>query len=462
MNINELNDDCLKIVLSFIPFGELLADRRVCKDWQQVIDDYLSHVIHFAYNPSFNGNDGKSDVNLPRFGRYLQLMPKLTSFSVTGVQPLDPMIKILVAKCANITRLYMKGVYEVVSITVKGIEQLVTAYPALTHLDVPNCDVNDRMIEIVATRLTRLVRFNFGTDWELHNDYRLGAGFTGQTLRYISATTKSLMIGESEGNDQTVIESLMAGPARQHVLALKIHLNELKHLSTICDQMPQLREFYCNFDGGDISGDVNNIGCVSHVQKLQNLEVLEVSDDGRNHCYSGCYSLYTLRSLTHAISGLSRLKVLRLLDHDNWHLNKESIDPLLGQLKRYCPDLTEFGVSAGLFDLKAKSYRLIGELNLPVVTIQDDRIPNGWYDDIETHYVSNDDVVDLLKATTNMRRFRVENCSEIDKEAVKACLEVLATRSRRRIELILVNTTDEIEEIRAEFTVPPNVSLVFM
>ncbi|CAG2100124.1 unnamed protein product [Medioppia subpectinata] len=461
MNINELNDDCLKIVFSFIPFGELLADRRVCKDWKQVIDDYLSNITHFTYNQSINGNnkdneltlasdldsddnlsnvthfsynlngnDGITDVNLPRFGRCLQLMPKLTSLSITGVQPFDPMIKILVAKCPHITRLYMKCVNEEVSVSAKCIEQLVAAYPALTHLDVPNCDVDDSVIKIVATRLPRLVRFNFGTDWELNEYYRLGYGFTGQTLRYISATTKTLMIGDSESNDQMVIESLMAGPARQHILVLKIHLNELKYLSTICDNMPQLREFYCSFNGGDIrpSGGVDNVGCVRHLQSLTSLEALELSDECRTHCSYPCHSLYTLRSLTDAISGLSRLKVLRLLDHNNWHRKRESIDPLLAQLNTYCPDLTELGISAGLFDLKAKSYRLIGELNLPVLTIQDDRYPYGDYEDSVRHNVSNDDVVDLLKATTSMRRFRVENCSVVDNEAVKACLEVLATR----------------------------------
>ncbi|CAG2108362.1 unnamed protein product, partial [Medioppia subpectinata] len=495
MNINELNDDCLKIVFSFIPFGELLADRRVCKDWKQVIDDYLSNITHFTYNQSINGNnkdneltlasdldsddnlsnvthfsynlngnDGITDVNLPRFGRCLQLMPKLTSLSVTGVQPFDPMIKVLVAKCPHISRLYMKCVNEEVSVSAKGIEQLVAAYPALTHLDVPNCDVDDSVIKIVATRLPRLVRFNFGTDWELNEYYRLGYGFTGQTLRYISATTKTLMIGDSESNDQMVIESLMAGPARQHIRVLKIHLNELKYLSTICDNMPQLREFYCSFNGGDIrpTGDVDNVGYVRHLQSLTSLEALELSDECRTHCSYPCHSLYTLRSLTEAISGLSRLKVLRLFDHNNWHRKRESIDPILAQLKRYCPDLTELGISAGLFDLKAQSYRLIGELNLPVLTIQDDRYPYGDYDDSVRHSVSNDDVVDLLKATTSMRRFRVENCSVIDNEAVKACLEVLATRSRRRIELIFTNISNITEEMRNEFTVPPNVSLVFM
>jgi len=119
MNINCLNDDCLAIIFSMIPFKQLLIDRRVCKHWRESIglsfnyylftfhqsviylfifsltDFYVSNERNFIYNQSINTSKTdqyfykyqesvESLINLSLFEKCIQLMPKLLSITLNG------------------------------------------------------------------------------------------------------------------------------------------------------------------------------------------------------------------------------------------------------------------------------------------------------------------------------------------------------------------------------------------
>ncbi|CAG2103566.1 unnamed protein product [Medioppia subpectinata] len=471
MNINALNDDCLSTIFSYIPLKQLILGRRVCTHWRQTIDNYLTNERHLVYNQSINGtkrdqyfykykDNVEALLDLNQFECCVQLMPKLTALTLRGIKANDAMLPIMATNCPNITRLHVLSGEE--SLTFVGFKYLCRKYPLLTHLDLPNCQLDDDLIHIIATSLHELTHFNFATDRNRAvRNYRLSR-FTGQTLRHIAPRIRSLMIGESMYWDEQLIQSLMTSAVRHTVTTLQIHLIKLKSLRAICDGMPQLREFYCSFNGGDINTHENNVGCVRHLHQLKNLEALELIDDGRHHCgINGCHSVYTLSTLMEAVNGMSRLRVLRLIDFDNWHSQKPNIDPLLAELKRFCPHLVEFAISAGLFQLKTESYGLIGLLDVPTLTIQGDsslQVADPPYSS-KHNYLTNEVVVDLLKATKSLRRLKVENSQQIDEEAINGCLEVSAARSRRQIELIFCNIRlNSVSQITTKL--PENVSLV--
>ncbi|CAG2164594.1 unnamed protein product [Oppiella nova] len=471
MNINDLNDDCLSIIFSYIPLKQLFIDRRVCRHWRQTIDNLVANERHLVYNQAINGtkrdqyfykykDNVDSLLDLNQFECVVQLMPKLTALTLNGIKANDAMLPIVATSGANITRLHLMSGEE--SLTFVGFKYLVRRFPGLTHLDLPNCQLDDDLIHIITTNLHQLVHLNFGTDRNRAlKNYRLSR-FTGHTLRHIGPRIRSLMIGESMYWDEQLVQSLMASSAR-HVTTLRIHLIKLKALRTVCEGMPQLKHFYCSFNGGDINTHENNVGCVRHLQRLHSLEVLELIDDGRHHCgINGCYSVYTLDALMEAMNGMSQLKVLRLIDFDNWHSFKPNIDPLLSELRRFCPNLRELGISAGLFQLKAESYGLIGLLNVSVLTVQGDSCLNvgeGLNHSNKHNYLTDEVVVELLKSSPGMRRLKVENCVFVGEEAIAGCLQESATRSRQRIELIFSNTRlNSANQLTAK--VPQNVSLV--
>lgn len=367
------------------------------------------------------------------------------------------MLAILANNCPNITRLHVMSGEE--SLTFVGFKYLVEKYPLLTHLDLPNCQLDDDLIHIMATNLHNLVHLNFGTDRNRGTRTARLSRFTGQTLRKIGPKIKTLMIGESMYWDEQLIQSMTCSPAK-HVTTLKIHLIKLKSLQTICENMNQLKQFYCSFNGGDINTQQNNIGCVKHLAKLHNLEVLELIDDGRHHCgINGCCSVYTLSSLTDAVKGLPKLKVLKLLDFDNWHSNKPNIDSFLSSLKMFCPNLIEFGISAGLFQLKTESYGLISMLNVIRLTVQGDtslvELPHNSKQD----FSCNDVVIDLLDSNTNLTWLKVENCPLVDEEAIVSLLNIASKRQRQRFQLIFNNIrVNSLQQMSGE--IPENVNLV--
>ncbi len=347
------------------------------------------------------------------------------------------MLPILYNNCPNITKLHFLFGEE--SLSFVGFKYLVEKYPNLSHLDLPNCQLDDDLVHII-TNLKNLVHLNFGTD--RNRAIRLSR-FTGHTLKRIGNKIKTLMIGESMYWDELFVSSLISGNAR-NVTTLKIHLIKLKALRMICENMPQLKEFYCSFNGGDINTHENNVGCIKHIEKLHNLEVLEMIDDGRHHCgINGCCSVYTNNSLMQMINGLPKLKILKLLDYDNWHSSTPNIDPFLSILKQYCPNLVEFGISAGLFQLKVESYGLISLLSVRKLTIQGDTSINEFHhsnglkkQDITTNEV----IIDLFKSNPKIVSLKVENCPLVGEEALLACLEIASLRNRERFELVFANT----------------------
>lgn len=154
---------------------------------------------------------------------------------------------------------------------------------------------------------------------------------------------------------------------------------------------------------------------------------------------------------------MPRLRVLRLLDFDNWHSSKPSIDHLLSSLKHLCPDLTELAVSAGLLQLKTESYGLITMLGVSRLTVQGDTS----LVELPTHsskqdYLTGEVVVDLLHNNPNLVWLKVENCRQMSEEKVQTLLEIASQRPNKKIVISFHNCRLNLEH---HYSKPSTVKL---
>lgn len=487
MNINELNYDCFSHILSMIPFNELIEKRLVCKLWCETIETFITNKRHFVYTNDINSSkknaitdhtDGHSNgqsegeednkyffkyhnrlralLDLEQFDNCLKMMPNLHSLTMDGVYINDAMLPIMAFRCPKITKL--KFINQTETLSLVGLNLLVRKFPLITHLDMPNCQLDDDAVFMIAMNLKNLIHFNFSKDRDKSS--RLSR-FTGCTLKYLGPRIDSLHIGEPIYWDQQLVKSIVTSNAR-NISVLSIHLVKLKDLKDICDSMIQLKEFYLSFNGGDINSFERNIGCVRYISKLINLEILVIIDDGRHHCngINGCHSLYTAPALSEIVQKCTKLRCLNLLDYDNWHSKVPMVDDVLRDIKVHCPNLSTFGISAGLFELRKESYSLIIDMNLKKLNLQGDlelqQMNTGSGRNGRKNNLNDQVIIKLCKSNNILTCLMVSNSNLITNESLEACFEMARRRPKEKFFFAFLSTAITRPPNQS---IPPNVSL---
>lgn len=89
ININDLNEDCFKLILKYLPFKQIIRLRGVSNKWKQLIEIYLSEKQHLEISEGVLRifNFRKTEKFITQIPQLLSFMPNLLTINVSFPDP---------------------------------------------------------------------------------------------------------------------------------------------------------------------------------------------------------------------------------------------------------------------------------------------------------------------------------------------------------------------------------------
>ena len=314
MNINDLNDDCLKQVFSWLSFRDKVKCQRVCKLWKTIIFQVFTQQLFFKTTDSFERCTSETlSLVLKKVIKYCI---NLKAIEINDSSIDENILQMVFNKLKRLNVLWLRNRENFNKSLLKVFINCKNSVK-LTELHISNQNIDDNSLEVVIKNCPHLKFLNVSK-----ND-----NITGKSsLQYLSSSLKSLDISECRYIREDGFQCLISGEGT--------NLSELKFgtyvskqiIENISKNLKSLTKLHINayyYPKSFISDDLSSISRLERLEHLYVHNLLPLLQNNFDNTFS------------QILIGLNKLKTLSLIV-------TQISDNSLKYLAKYCPKLESF------------------------------------------------------------------------------------------------------------------------
>ena len=323
MNINQLNDDCLKEVFSWLSFADKVKCERVCQLWKIIIEDVLNHQNSIKISHCFQGF---KSVSLSQCLQKLnEKCVNLKAIDLSDSQIDDKSMDIILNRFNRLTKFSFKNSEQFDDCLIKIFKSGKYTIN-LTEIHISKQNIDDKSLKTILKTCLNLNSLDVSK-----NDKITGKS----SLRYLKSGIISLDISECRYIREDGFKSLVSSKSK-NLKQLRFGTYVSKAIIImIANNFKQLTQLYINaiyYPKTFESEDLSSIGRLERLQHLylHNMSVLLQNDFDSPliHILKGVQNLKTLSLIVAQISDNS-LVFPNIVQNSN-HLNTNT--PVMKQL----------------------------------------------------------------------------------------------------------------------------------
>ena len=331
-NIMYLNEDCLRHLLSFLPFDSLIKLRRVCNRFMVAVEEFLvskrrlklvnkignNNLINIMTSKTKEADLSPIICTCPEETLVLmnKLCPRLESLDVIYVFMHNNLVDSLVQSFYKLTELCLA---HPLSLTQDNIQLIVDYFgPQLKNLTLSDADLREESLETIVIGCPNLELLDVSGNPDI----------TGECFRNLNSDLLTLRLSQCDSVRELGLESIVESKSAHSLLELIISgIISDYMIAIICKNMPQLKSFECVYGcTRELDSNEDRLSVIGNLTQLERLSLQEID------AYFGSLDD---SSLINIISSCGQLKYLEM--HIGSGERLLITDKYLSQLHAYCP-----------------------------------------------------------------------------------------------------------------------------
>jgi hypothetical protein len=418
MNINDLNDDCLKQVFSRLSLKEKVNCERVCKLWKQLMDQVFLEQLYLQIKFINEFKVAKLDCAVSKI---LEKCTNLRSIDLTDVQIDDKIIELVLKKCKKLKNLICS---KSTTLNDSLISVFITGNYAnqLTNINISNQCITDLALKCLLKSCTNLIVMDISKNDKI----------TGElSFQYFGPHIKSLNLENCRYIREEGILLLVSGSGK--------NLNELKIGSYISeDIIKQITANMKNLLSFSISAyfypqtfRAQDLESIAKLVKLEHLALKNLP------LLQNCFD----QTLITILKMIPKLKSLKLIV-------AQISDQSFEALPKYCPLLQSLEYQYSVYpnvinnNLTNKgAFHLIHLNRLQKLSIKGTKI--------------GDTMADVIQSNRKIKYLNLFYCENISQITLNACIDLVKSNLKTRITVKLKGC----KKLDSRTDLPKNISI---
>lgn len=331
-HITDLNSDCLRHLLSFLPFDSLIKLRRVCTQFKAAVDHFLSFkrrlkIVNQIGNQNMivimTSKTKEADLSpiicnhpQPMLVLVDKVCPRLQSLDLIYLFMHNRVVDSLVQRFYQLTELCLA---HPINLSHDNIELIAQHFgPHLKNLTVSDADLREESLEKLVIGCTNLESLDVSGNPDI----------TGQCFHHLNSNLLCLRLSQCDSVREPGLRSIVKSEAALSLQEIVISgvISDYM-IAIICENVAKLKSFECVYGcTRELDSDEDHLSVIGRLSQLERLSLQEID------AYFGSLDD---SSLINIMNSCGRLKYLEM--HIGSGERLLMTDKYLSRLHEYCP-----------------------------------------------------------------------------------------------------------------------------
>ena len=399
MNINDLNDDCLKQVFSWLSFRDKVKCERVCKLWKLIIEEVLTQQLTIKISNCFQGF--KSITLFAFLQKVNEKCFNLKAIDLNDNEIDEKSLDIVFNRFHRLTKFSFKNSEtfnnSIIKVFISGKNTT-----NLTEIFISNQNIDDKSLKTILKTCPKLKSLDVSKNEKINGK---------SSLQYLSSNIISLDISECRYIREDGFNSLVYSKGKYlKQLRIGTYISK-KIIKSIANNLKQLTELHINAYYYPKTFESQDLSSIGRLERLQHLYLHNMPPLLQNDFDSPLIGI---------LKAVHNLKTLSLIV-------TQISDKSLEILSKFCPKLESFEYQYSSYETVVNN-ELTNEGALSLCAMYNLKTLSLTGTAFDDNSVKN-----LLQSNQSLKYIYFSYCENITESSLKYCINFLESNSQNKL-----------------------------